>query len=332
MARKNMFDGIAPDRSAAVATVVPEVFRSSGPVAAVRQDLRTLGSRSVQDIDPELIDVSGPQDRLASDDADLEVLRDSIARHGQQVPVLLRPHPAANGRYEIVYGRRRLAAIRSLGVPVKALIRSLSDEEAVLAQGQENALRKDPSFIEKALFAGELEAAGYEARIVQDALNVTRSHTSHMRKVRDAFPREIIERIGPAPGVGWKRWYELATRVGESGLDPRTIHAEPFPAGLTSDQRFEAWARALQAQLKAQTRPGAVAPAIEVATRDGAPLGVVAPRGDSLTIRPAKAQSAFANWLASSPAEALTLLHDAFLALERPENSPLSTPPPEEEQ
>lgn len=89
----------------------------------------------------------------------------------------------------------------------------------MLAQGQENNLRKDPSFIQKAIFAGDLEEAGYEARIIQDALNVNRSHTSHMRKVREASPREVIERIGAAPSIGWKRWYELASRLLDSKIE-----------------------------------------------------------------------------------------------------------------
>jgi ParB family transcriptional regulator, chromosome partitioning protein len=170
MARKNMFEGIAPAQRPEDAEIpalprsaakMPEVFQSAGPIAAIRNDLRSLSSRSVQEIDPEMIEDTGLKDRLSSLDDDVAELRDSIAKHGQQVPILLRPHPTLSGRYQVVYGRRRLAAIRALRTPVKALIRTLSDEEAVLAQGQENSLRKDPSFIEKALFAGDLEEAGY---------------------------------------------------------------------------------------------------------------------------------------------------------------------------
>ena len=132
-------------------------LRFAPPVAAAVAetpvDATVSGPISIQDIDPDLIEDTGLKDRLGISEEDVAELRDSIARHGQQVPILLRPHPTLSGRYQVVYGRRRLAAIRGLGTPVKALIRTLSDEEAVLAQGQENNLRKDPSFIEKALFA-----------------------------------------------------------------------------------------------------------------------------------------------------------------------------------
>jgi ParB family chromosome partitioning protein len=329
MARKNMFEGITPDRPDPGAPPalqpetprMPEVFQHTGPVAAIRNDLRSLGSRSVQEIDPGLIEDTGLKDRLAVDDDELAALRDSIARHGQQVPILLRPHPRLSGRYQVVYGRRRLAAIRGLGTPVKALIRTLSDEEAVLAQGQENNLRKDPSFIEKALFAGDLEDAGYDAKVVQDALNVNRSHTSHMRKVREAFPRDVIERIGAAPSVGWKRWYDLAGRVLDQQIDPRAVHPAPFPADYTSDQRFEAWAKALQTP----TAPRAPAGAVPVLAPDGSQIGSVKLAKGAVTFQAAAPRGAFAAWLARNPAEAMQMLHQGFLARSGDDTSPQPT-------
>ncbi len=285
MARKNMFEGITPvarpdedakgplPRSTAK---VPEVFQSAGPIAAIRNDLRSVGSRSVQDIDPELIEDTGLKDRIGLLDDDVADLRESISRHGQQVPILLRPHPKLSGRYQVVYGRRRLAAIRGLGTPVKALIRTLSDEEAVLAQGQENNVRKDPSFIEKALFAGDLEEAGYDARVVQDALNVNRSHTSHMRKVREAFPREVLERIGAAPSIGWKRWYELAVTVLERKIDVLSVHPSPFPDGSTSDERFAAWIKALPlAETTKQEQAERGKATLKIKAQDGSALGEI---------------------------------------------------------
>ena len=140
---------------------MPEVFQSAGPIGAIRNDLRSLGSRSVQEIDPEMIEDTGLKDRLGSLDDDVAELRDSIAKHGQQVPILLRPHPTLSGRYPVVYGRRRLSGIRALRTPGKALLRTLSDDETGLAHRPENNLRHDPPFIEKAPFAGHREETGY---------------------------------------------------------------------------------------------------------------------------------------------------------------------------
>lgn len=321
MARKNMFEGIAPSSRPEDAVTeplpranpkMPEVFQSAGPIAAIRNDLRSIGSRSVQDIDPELIEDTGLKDRIGTLDDDVADLRESIGKHGQQVPILLRPHPKLSGRYQVVYGRRRLAAIRGLGTPVKALIRTLSDEEAVLAQGQENNLRKDPSFVEKALFAGDLEDAGYDARVIQDALNVNRSHTSHMRKVREAFPREVLERIGAAPSVGWKRWYELALKVLEQSIDASSIHPEPFPPGLTSDQRFESWVKAFPSTGSGRRAGSPATAAVVVKAADGSGLGLVELKKDRLSFQLSAQSAAFAGWLHQNAETLFQRLHEEF--------------------
>ena len=324
MARKNMFEGISPALPPENAgpphlprnpTKMPEVFQSAGPIAAIRNDLRSLSSRSVQEIDPEMIEDTGLKDRLGNLDDDVAELRDSIAKHGQQVPILLRPHPTLSGRYQVVYGRRRLAAIRALRTPVKALIRTLSDEEAVLAQGQENNLRKDPSFIEKALFAGDLEEAGYDAKVVQDALNVNRSHTSHMRKVREAFPRHIIERIGAAPSIGWKRWYELASRLLDEKTDTTSVHPAPFPPGLTSDQRFDAWSKlAMKAGKNSTTHKVHVAQSVLVKSQDGSALGTIALQKGTLSFQAASKGDPFTAWLHGNAETVFPRLHEEFLA------------------
>src|SRR5690606_34650208 len=102
MARKNMFEGITPasrpeeDAKTPLprpTAKMPEVFQSAGPIAAIRNDLRSVGARSVQDIDPELIEDTGLKDRIGALDDDIADLRESISKHGQQVPILLRPHP-----------------------------------------------------------------------------------------------------------------------------------------------------------------------------------------------------------------------------------------------
>jgi ParB family chromosome partitioning protein len=219
-----------------------------------------------------------------------------------------------SGRYQVVYGRRRLAAIRGLGTTVKALIRTLSDEEAVLAQGQENNFRKDPSFIEKALFAGDLEEAGYDARVIQDALNVSRSHTSHMRKVREAFPRTLIEKIGSAPSVGWKRWYELSNKVLEQAIDATTVVSDPFPAELTSDQRFDLWVQAFEQGLARPARTKlAKVTGTAVLSPDGVKIGAVAATKGKVTFQADDEGMTFADWLGGNATALFQRLHQEYL-------------------
>ena len=94
--------------------------------------------------------------------ADASDFIDAIRITGQQVPILVRPHPEIEGRYQIAYGHRRARAARELGRPVRAVVRQMSDAELVVAQGQENSARRDLSFIERALYAAKLERAGFD--------------------------------------------------------------------------------------------------------------------------------------------------------------------------
>ena len=130
-----------------------------------------------------MIDNAGLDDRLDEDPQGTEGLMASIREYGQQVPVLLRQSSRSEGRYDVVFGRRRVAAMRRLGMPVKAMARSLNDRKLVVAQGQENSARKDLSFIEKANFARQMVAAGYDRKLVCDALSIDKTVISRMLSV-----------------------------------------------------------------------------------------------------------------------------------------------------
>lgn len=158
MARRNIFQPPPPPDSVRrlANRIANPRFPNTGAMSGVKSTLRDLSSNAVREIDPSLIDDGGPKDRLAITDADVADLVQSIRAHGQQVPIMVRPLLENPGRYRIVYGRRRLRALKLAGIPAKALIRTLTDEQAILAQGQENSLRLDPSFIEKAIFVTDL--------------------------------------------------------------------------------------------------------------------------------------------------------------------------------
>ena len=102
---------------------------------------------------------------------------------GQKVPIQVRPHPVAPGRYQIVYGRRRLRATRELGQPVKAIVADLTDTELVIAQGIENSARQDLSSIERALFAFRMDQQGIAPRDIKAALSVDDAEMHRFRQV-----------------------------------------------------------------------------------------------------------------------------------------------------
>ena len=141
---------------------------------------------------------------------------------------------------------------------MKAAVRALSDDELVLAQGQENSARQDLSFIERALYAAELEAGGFKRPVIMAALAVDKSNLSRLIQAAKQLPADIIRLIGAAPKTGRDRWYELAGRLGEDGASEtaRKLLNDGTVKSLNSDERF---ARVFDAVAPKKTKAGKTA-------------------------------------------------------------------------
>ena len=185
-------------------------------VAAQLQDKIDSGDL-VTEVSPADIDGSFITDRIVLDvDPSIDVLIASMAESGQQVPILLRPHPENPGRYQIAYGHRRVRAAERLGVNVKAIVKRLTDAELVVAQGKENLERRDLSFIERAFFAKRLENWGFDRAVVIAALSSDKADVSRYVSLARTIPEEIAMVIGPAPKAGRARWIDLAKETRQS--------------------------------------------------------------------------------------------------------------------
>ncbi|MBX6385961.1 MAG: plasmid partitioning protein RepB [Microbispora sp.] len=234
--------------------------------AALRQQLES--GAAVVELDPALLDPSFITDRLSrTADGDYRRLVESIRDTGQQVPILVRPHPNQPGRFQIAYGHRRREAALELGLPVRAVVRELSDAELVVAQGKENAERRNLSFIERALFAAHLERQGFDRPTLNAALGVHTAEMTRLLAVAAAIPPAIVQAIGPAPKAGRPRWMELAAhleRPAAAAVVERLLEQPSFRR-LGTDRRFDAVLAAL--------RDAAGSPADEVlCNRNGDPV------------------------------------------------------------
>ncbi|WP_046117473.1 plasmid partitioning protein RepB [Ensifer aridi] len=265
MARKNLIgisdspappvDGERPAVSRPIAGLAPN-HRPSGLVGGITKSLTNITQKveraeelerrlaqghAIVELDPSLIDASFITDRLGVAAETQAALVEQIRDHGQQVPILVRPHPTEKDRYQVAYGHRRLAAVREIGGKVKAVIRELSDEQLVISQGQENNARTDLSFIERALFAARLEERGFSRDTIMSALGVDKAALSKMITLVNRLPVEIIEAVGAAPGFGRRRWMELADLLDREGHRSKALSlvAEPAYSAIESDQRFE---------------------------------------------------------------------------------------------
>lgn len=104
---------------------------------------------SPHEISIDLIDPNPYQTRRQINETALAELTESIRASGVVQPVVLRP--AANGRYQIVAGERRwLASKRAGKTAVPAVVRQISNEQAMEITIIENLQREDLNPIEQA--------------------------------------------------------------------------------------------------------------------------------------------------------------------------------------
>lgn len=152
--------------------------------------------RTYQEIDVDQIQDSRIRDRIDINE-DLDSLIESIRENGQQIPILVRVAPGGDKAYEIVVGRRRLAATKRLGRPrIKAFVSKMDDREAFVAQGIENSARLETSYIERARAAAQGLEAGYEQKDIAEFLNISRTLINFMVKSYQALGEDLVLAIG----------------------------------------------------------------------------------------------------------------------------------------
>ena len=235
-------------------------------------------------IDPFAITGSGLQDRLDDDTrADARLLA-SIRDHGQQVPVLVRPHPDQPAQFQIIYGCRRVLALRDLGRPVLAILRPLDPAEAVLAHGAENTLRRGLSYIEKANLARQL-ATLHPRKIIAEALSLDPALLSRMLSLTRQLPPEVIDLIGSAPGVGVLRWQKLADLIVETGVQTSDLclMVNMSDLNISSAGRFRA-ALVYLDTLKSRANPARRSEVRMIRTDEGLPLARVKITSKTITL------------------------------------------------
>ena len=170
--------------------------------------LSQVSAQSAQEVDVNEIADSEIADRFDVSEG-LNDLIESIRTSGQQLPALLRYRRGPGPRYEVVYGRRRIAACRVLGIKVKAYVKEMDHREALVSQALENSARLERSFIEQAIFATKLEDQGFTRAEIGDVLAVDKGTLSKLIGVARDVPDAVIYKIGAAHEAGRRPWLEL---------------------------------------------------------------------------------------------------------------------------
>ncbi len=198
---------------------------------------------SVVEADLDRIDPNPHQPRRLFDEAEMAVLAASLERYGLQQPIGLKE--AAGGRWQLVYGERRLRAARLLGWPTifGVLVTGDTEEIALI----ENLDRADLTPFEEAdAYAGLMERHGYKAvdiasRFGRDKAEISR--TLSLRRLPEAMRAEAAT------------------------LRPAKYRLTRIAAEKDTDRQWALW-RALVAELTAPPEPEPPTPVVPVGSSE----------------------------------------------------------------
>jgi ParB/RepB/Spo0J family partition protein len=175
-----------------------------------------------QVIDAGLVDVRGFNRLVGAFDEsnhDFAALCQAIREtQGNVVPALVRPSPTSPGRYELVFGERRLRACRSTGQPFTAAVREVADDMVQVLREAENVARKDRSLVERAFSMAEIaDRCAFGTReAVMAGFGVSPASMSRFRAIAQV-PIECWQVI---PGVDALRVLEAESLAKSYQLDP----------------------------------------------------------------------------------------------------------------
>lgn len=179
-------------------------------LAALLGDAPTPRGGTAAGVQPIPIDLLSPgpfQPRGPIAAGSLGELTESIRARGVLQPLLVRPHPAAPERYQIIAGERRWRAAQAAGLhEVPALIRALADAEAMAAALVENLQRQDLNAIEEAEgYRRLLDEFGLTQEALAQGVGKSRSHIANTLRLLNLPASVQIEVRNGALSAGHAR-------------------------------------------------------------------------------------------------------------------------------
>ncbi|MCA9233054.1 MAG: ParB/RepB/Spo0J family partition protein [Planctomycetales bacterium] len=192
------------------------------------QGLEDAGIASAIDaLDPKLVDVVGFNRLPSSFDPSVNKafgeLLDNIREVGGNLqPGLVRRELDAKyewtGRYELIYGERRLRACEAANLSYNAIVAEIPDDKVWLYREAENFARQDKNIVERALSAIAIpESVAYgDMTAIQNSLGMSKSQLRRFRMIQ-AVPESVWSLV---PGSHSLTRREAEVLVGYYSSDP----------------------------------------------------------------------------------------------------------------
>ena len=256
--------GLGRGLSSLLGDAAPALADEAGkPTASPAKTDKSRGS-DVRTIPVEWINPGPWQPRRLFDRAALEELAQSMSENGIVQPILVRPNPQKEGRYELIAGERRWRAAQIARLhDIPAIIRELSDKQAAELSLIENIQRQDLSAIEEALgYRKLIDAHNYTQEELAQIVGKSRSHIANLMRLL-SLPEEIHKMIldgrltaGQArPLIGHEDALKIAEIVVEKQLSARAVeqlarHEQPEDLKAKAKPEKSADIKALEAKAK----------------------------------------------------------------------------------
>jgi ParB family chromosome partitioning protein len=198
-----------------LAALIGEMDR---PAAAEKEAPRADGRAPIEHVSP-----NPKNPRRHFGDAELTDLAQSIREHGVVQPVVVRPSPTQQGRFEIIAGERRWRAAQRAGLSeIPVIVRDVNDRTALELAIIENVQRADLNPVEEALGYQQLvDEHNYSQADLGQVIGKSRSHvanTLRLLKLPDVI-RDML--VDGALSAGHAR--TLVTAVDPAGLAKRIV-------------------------------------------------------------------------------------------------------------
>ena len=234
------------------------------------------------------------RDRIATDDAEMAALRDSLRERGQQTAIEV--VALENGRYGLISGWRRVMALRALSEAgdgpddVLAIVRTPADAaQSYVAMVEENEIRVGLSFYERArivaraadegVFAGDRAALGQLfAAVSRSKRSKIGSFVTVVRALDGALahPTALTERAGLALAQALEADGDLAPRL-RAALDAAPGRDAAEEARILETTRAPVQAPAPKAPATPAPPARTLRPGLEVRVENGGTLRLSGP-------------------------------------------------------